>query len=211
MRSKDDYREMKQKKLTCIAIISMVIIFLANLLASTEYNLSAVFLTGGGNLVNYLGVSKTTVFEQYQLYRLITYGFTQASVIHLLANSIALWFVGGFFEKYVGKTKLIIIFLVGLIIPGSGLAFLFPEGLHYGASPAIFALIGVLVSWALREKDLWKTYRAQMGFGYVVGYFFLGNILGVATLVFHLLGFGTGLLSGLVLKRKGYVNEHRLV
>ena len=181
-------------------MVIMIIIFLANLLASTEYNVSAIFISGGGNLVDYLGVKKVEVFENYQFYRLITYGFTQSSVIHLLANIAALWFVGGFFEKHVGRIKLVIIFVIGLIIPGCLLAHFYPDGLHYGASPAIFACIGVLVNWALREKDLWKTYRAQIGVGYVVGYFFLSNVIGVTTCIFHLLGFFTGMLLGFIIR-----------
>ena len=191
-----------KKKLTCISIVIMIIIFLANLLASTEYNVSAIFISGGGNLMDHLGVKKVEVFENYQFYRLITYGFTQSSVIHLVANIAALWFVGGFFENNVGRIKLVIIFIIGLIIPGCLLALIYPDGLHYGASPAIFACIGVLVNWALREKDLWKTYREQTGAGYVVSYFFLGNVLGVTTLVFHLLGFFTGILLGFIIRFK---------
>ena len=64
----------------------------------------------------------------------------QSSVIHLLSNIAALWFVGGFFENYVGRIKLVIIFVIGLIIPGCLLALIYPDGLHYGASPAIVAV-----------------------------------------------------------------------
>ena len=189
-------------QLTSISIVIMIIIFIANLLASTEYNVPAIFLTGGGNLVDYLGVKKDYVFEGHQFYRLITYGFTQASVIHLLANIAALWAVGGFFENYVGRIKLAVIFVIGLIIPGCILALIYPDGLHYGASPAIFAFMGVLVNWAMRDKDLWKTYREQPGFGYVVGYFFLSDLMGLRTIIFHLLGLFTGVLLGFLIRNK---------
>lgn len=192
--------KIEKKKLTCISIVIMLIVFLANLFASTEYNVPAIFLSGGGKLVDYLGVKKDAVFDNFQFYRLITYGFTQSSVLHLAANIVALWFVGGYFENYVGRIKLVIIFAVGLILPGCFLALLYPDGLHYGVSPAIFACIGVLVNWALREKDLWKLYRKQTGVGYVVGYFFLSNILGVVTLIFHLWGFLTGILLGFLIR-----------
>ena len=190
----------KKKKLTFFAIVIMVVIFLGNLLVSTEYNLPAIFISGGGNLVDYLGINKKEVFENYQLYRLITYGFTQSSVIHLLANISALWFVGGFFEEKIGKLRGVIIFIIGLILPGCLIGIIFPDGLHYGASPAIFAFIGVLVNLALRNKELWRTYKEQIGAGYVVGYFFLSNVLGAVTFIFHLSGFCTGLLLGFIIK-----------
>ena len=172
-----------KKKLTFISIIIMIIIFLGNLFVSTEYNLAAIFLSGGGNLVDYLGITKNDVFESWQLYRLITYGFTQSSIIHLLANITALWFVGGFFESNIGRLKGVILYLIGLILPGCLLIVIYPNSLNYGASPAIFAYIGVLVNWALREKSLWRKYKEQIGAGYVAGYFFLSNVIGVAKLL----------------------------
>lgn len=191
-----------KKKLTFISIVIMIIVFLANVLASTEYNVLWIILSGGGNLMDDLGIEKNAIFEKYQLYRLLTYGFTQSSIIHLVVNVVALWIAGGFFENNVGRIKLLAIFVIGLILPGCILVLIFPNDLYYGASPAVFAYIGVLVHWALREKDLWKTYRAQKGFGYVVGYFFLSNVLGVATLVFHMLGFLTGILLGFLIRRQ---------
>ena len=59
--------KIEKKKLTCVSIVIMIIIFLGNLFASTEYNVSAIFLSGGGNLVDYLGIKKDEVTKVHYI------------------------------------------------------------------------------------------------------------------------------------------------
>ncbi len=182
--------------LTTFFIIIMIAVFLINLLISSQCNRFWVAISGGGNLTEYMQLSREDVFGKMQLYRLATYGFLQTSIIHLLANIIALWYIGGFFEEYVGRLKYIIVFTLGLIIPGILLLLIYPNAHIYGASPAIYTCIGMLVNQALRHKDLSRLFKCQSGYRYIVGYFFLGNLPGVCTLVFHFLGFVVGLILG---------------
>ena len=158
------------------AIIIMCIIFLMNLILSSEYNLLWILLSGGGNIIDYLGESYKTVFSNFQLYRLITYGYTQTAIWHLLANVFGLWYVG------------IYVF--------------YPNSFNYGASPAIFACLGVLVNWLIRNRTIWNEYKTQKGFHFLLYYFVLSNFLGICTFVIHLLGFCTGFLLGFVVKKK---------
>lgn len=63
------------------------------------------------DIIDYLGVSYATVFEDFQVYRLITYGYTQTAIWHLLANALGpctfmlhlLGFCVGFFLGFVVK------------------------------------------------------------------------------------------------------------
>ena len=77
-----------------------------------------------------------------------------------------------------------------------------PSGYHYGASPAIFACIGVLANWLVKNRELWDEYKLQKGFYYLMGYFVLSNMLGVSTLIFHFMGFVVGFLLGFMVKEK---------
>ena len=79
---------------------------------------------------------------------------------------------------------------------------LYPSGHHYGASPAIFACIGVLANWLVKNRELWDEYKLQKGFYYLMGYFVLSNMLGVPTLIFHFMGFVVGFLLGFMVKEK---------
>ena len=185
--------------LTAVFIIIMIAIFIVNLVISTQCNRFWVALSGGGYLTEYLQLAKDALYENRQFYRLITYGFLQTSIIHLLANIIALWYIGGLFEESIGRLRFLLILAIGLIIPGILLLVIYPNAHIYGASPAIYACIGILVNWAFRRKELWQYLRRQKGYGFVAGYFVLGNIPGICTLVFHLLGFIAGLLLGFVI------------
>lgn len=89
-----------------------------------------------------------------------------------------------------------IVYHIGLVIAGIAILLLFPDSLNYGASPAIFACLGLLANWLLRKRDLWKEYRSQNGFYFLLYYFILSNFLGIPTLLLHLFGFGTGFLLG---------------
>ena len=185
---------LKKRLLTSVFIIVMIAIFIINLILSSQCNRFWVAVSGGGYLTEYLQLSKADIFGKGQLYRFITYGFLQTSIIHLLANIIALWYIGGFFEKHFGRLKFITVFVIGLIIPGALLLVIYPNAHLYGASPAIFACIGILINQALRQKELWQLYKRQEGYHFIAWYFVLGNLPGMCTFIFHLLGFATGLL-----------------
>lgn len=84
----------KTYRFSQIAIVIMNIIFIINLILSRDYNLLWILLYGGGNIVDYFGESYTTVFKDFQLYRLITYGYTQTEIWNLLANVLGYGMLG---------------------------------------------------------------------------------------------------------------------
>lgn len=184
-----------------IAIVIMCIIFIMNIIVSGDYNIFWILLSGGGNIVDYLGDSYTTVFEEFQVYRLITYGYTQTAIWHLLANILGLWYVGIYLEKRIGIIQFMFVYHIGLVIAGMVIFVFYPTGFNCGASPAIFACLGVLANWLIRKRDLWYEYKSQKGFYFLLFYFVLSNFLGIRTLLLHLLGFCTGLFLGFVVKK----------
>lgn len=179
-----------------IAIIIMCIIFITNLFLSKDCNLLWILLSGGGGIVDYLGESYAAVFKELQLYRLITYGYTQTAIWHLLANALGLWYVGLYLEKKIGILRFMLVYHIGLVIAGIAILVFYPNGFHYGASPAIFACLGMLANWFIRKRDLWNEYKSQRGFYFLFYYFFLSNFLGMRTLLFHLFGLCVGFLLG---------------
>lgn len=192
--------EAKTYRFSQIAIVIMCTIFIINLILSKDCNLLWILLSGGGNIVDYLGESFTTVFKDFQLYRLITYGYTQTAVWHLLANAWALWYVGLYLEKKIGIIRFIFIYHLGLVIAGIAILGFYPNSFNYGASPAIFACLGLLVNWLIRKRDFFNEYKSQNGFYFLLYYFVLSNFLGIRTLLFHLFGFCVGFLLGFVMK-----------
>ncbi len=181
------------------AIIIMCAVFIMNLFLSRDYNLFWILLSGGGKTVDYLGESYTYVLQDFQLYRIITCGYTDTAIWHLAENALAIWYVGLYLENRIGILRMMFVYHMGLIIAGIAILVLYPNSFHYGASPAIFACLGMLANWFMRKKDLWDEYKSQKGFYFLLYYFVLSNLLGMCTLLFHLLGFCTGFLLGFVM------------
>lgn len=94
------------------------------------------------------------------------------------------------------------VYHIGLVIAGITILVFYPNSFNYGASPAIFTCLGILVSWLIQKRNLWKEYKSQKGFYFLLYYFVLSNFLGMCTLLFHLFGFCTGFLLGFVVKKK---------
>lgn len=106
-------------------------------------------LTGGSKdtwtLVAFGAVSRNLVFNLHDYYRLAAAIFLHIGVLHLANNCLALYIFGGRVEKYFGKLKLIIIYLLSGIV-GNAVTIAFLPNLSAGASGAIFGLIGALLS-----------------------------------------------------------------
>ena len=77
-----------------------------------------------------------------QYYRLLTGIFLHGGILHLLFNCYALYVIGSQVENFLGRIKFAIIYLVAGI---SGALFSVIFGGNFGASGAIFGLMGALV------------------------------------------------------------------
>ena len=84
---------------TVISVI-LVAVFLVNLVLSRNYNWVMISLTGGGRLVDLIGISRSNVFDEQQYYRILTYGYLHPAIWHLAVNVCALWYVGLFLRKH---------------------------------------------------------------------------------------------------------------
>lgn len=191
-------------RLYLIAVIAvMAVLFILNPILSSNCDPLMIILTGGGKLVDYLGAAYDTVYEDFQIYRLITYGYFQPAVWHLLANAFALWYVGLYMEKVISSLRFIIIYHIGLIVSCAVFLLLFPNGLMYGASPAIFCFFGMMALWLIKDRALLDEYKNIKGSRYLLCVAVISNFLSIGTFVVHVLGFCVGILIGFVVKRKG--------
>ncbi len=94
----------------------------------------------------YGSVFPETLGRTLQIWRLITYQFLHADVMHLLMNMIVLYFFGSMLERHFGSRRFLIFYLVcgmtgGIVYPvlvGIGLL---PAAPMVGASGAIFGVI----------------------------------------------------------------------
>lgn len=117
-------------RLTLVLILLMVVVFAYELfLADTE------------TFFNTYGFSGANLLERP--YVLITSIFIHGSAVHLLSNIMVMLFFSSPVESELGKTKALLIFLVGAIAGDIFSLFVYPfDAISVGASAGIFALIG---------------------------------------------------------------------
>ncbi|HQH22666.1 MAG TPA: rhomboid family intramembrane serine protease [Thermoleophilia bacterium] len=109
-------------------------------------------MPGIGLRIQYYGaLSATAVLAAHEYWRLLTALFIHAGIFHIFLNMWALWLVGGFIERAVGRGKFLILYLLAGF-SGSVLVLLVPSGPVVGASGAIFGIFGALAVHAFLNQ-----------------------------------------------------------
>jgi rhomboid protease GluP len=90
-----------------------------------------------------------------QYWRLLTAMFLHVGIIHLFFNSYALYIYGPIVESLFGKAKFIVIYLASGLM-GSLFSYIFSPNPSAGASGAIFGLMGSLLYFRQRKKDIFR-------------------------------------------------------
>ena len=192
---------LKKRTATFYLAIVIVLVFIVNVAAGGG-NRFWIFLTGGGYVREYGEATLKLVTEQGQWWRLLTCGYLHGGVVHLVGNMAALEIIGTKIEKKMGPVKMLLFYNLGTILTALLWCFIFPEWQMAGASLGIFVLFGILcvLLFTKGEKRLVELSRYEKG--YLVFYVIAGCFLGIGTIVVHLIGFGIGVLAGLVDRRR---------
>lgn len=102
-------------------------------------------LSGGGRVSLQeleLGLNREIIARTGEWYRIVTSGFLHFGIAHLALNMLLLWQLGMLLEPQIGRLRFGLVYFAGLL-GGSAMAlFVQPNGLHGGASGAIFGLVG---------------------------------------------------------------------
>ncbi|MET0305174.1 MAG: rhomboid family intramembrane serine protease [Solirubrobacterales bacterium] len=75
-------------------------------------------------------------------YRLLTYGFLHANLLHIGFNMFALFFLGRILEPGIGTPRFVALYFVSLFAGALGAVLLDPNDLTIGASGAVFGIFG---------------------------------------------------------------------
>lgn len=147
---------------------------------------------------------------------LVTSMFVHVSFFHLFANMITLYFFGSFLNRFIGNSRLLLIYLGGGLMGGVFFVLLGtlldPDSVirAVGASGAVFALGGALTVMAPKLRvvifpipaplPLWV---AVVGIFVVLTFLPMLNAFSNIAWQAHLGGFLFGLVAGYILKGKG--------
>ena len=147
----DNYLEMDSRPpyvtyvLLGLIIAAYLIMSISGLIYSLDINQQLLIF---GAKVNIL-----VAYGQY--WRLLTAMFLHIGIVHLLFNSYALYIYGPIVERLFGKTKFLLVYLLSGLM-GSLLSYVFSPNPAAGASGAIFGLLGSLLYFRQRRKDIFK-------------------------------------------------------
>jgi membrane associated rhomboid family serine protease len=78
-------------------------------------------------------------------WRLITSTFLHSGIFHLAMNMFILWIVGARLEESMGRSRYLLLYLVGGLAGSAGALLLEPNAVSVGASGSIFGLLGALL------------------------------------------------------------------
>lgn len=99
--------------------------------------------TTSANLIRF-GAKVNSLILEGEWWRLITPIFIHIGLLHLVMNSIALYFLGVFVERIFGNLRFIFIYLIAGV-SGTIASLLFSPNISAGASGAIMGLFGALL------------------------------------------------------------------
>jgi rhomboid protease GluP len=159
------------------------------------------YLSGGA--VTDAGANGPEVREG-EYWRLVTSMFLHGDLLHLALNGFALYQLGALFETWLGSSRLLVTYFV-TGIAGSIASLLLMNRPSVGASGAIFGLLGALIAFLLRRREM-LTPEAKSLLSQLVGWAAINVFLGFSVPridnAAHLGGCAAGFLLGLILRER---------
>lgn len=138
-----------------------------------------------------------------EVWRLFTASFLHAGLMHIWFNGMAVASIGPAIERVYGRRRYLMVFLLGGAA-GMAASVLFVPQPSVGASAGVFALLGVLLAYALRYRDRLDPRARQALIKqvlFVVGLnVALGLLSGFIDNAAHLGGLAGGFVMGFVVR-----------
>jgi len=132
-------------------------------------------------------------------WRLITAAFLHANILHIGLNMLALVWLGGPVERYLGHLQYLGLYLVSGLAGSAGALIATPNGITVGASGAIFGILGALL---IIEYQATGNIAGQAFTLIVINLLFSFTVSGISV-GGHIGGLIGGIASALALTRFG--------
>lgn len=179
------------RKFTIIILVNVVLFFLSSMIFKENAQMANY---------TYFGVEKEMVLGYNQLYRLFTYSFVHADIMHLIMNMIALNSLADIVIRFTSEKFSIAIYFIAAFLSGVGVV-LFTNQLTIGASGAIYGLFGVLIYYAIKQlrmgyDEMFKSLAPIIFINVVIS--FMPGI----SLIGHLSGLVVGVIGSFIYDKK---------
>ncbi len=137
-----------------------------------------------------------------QWWRLVTAGFLHIGPVHLMFNSLMLWWFGTALENLVGWRRFLAIYGVSMLAGGAGALLLSPGAAVVGASGGVFGILGAGLVLERRGVNVFGGAALMV----VALNIFLSIVIPQISLGGHLGGLAGGALAILALTQFGRVH-----
>ncbi len=149
-----------------------------------------------------IGGLRITEFQSGQYWRLISYQFIHAGIMHFLLNMGFLIIISLFLESNLSSLKYGMIYILSGLFAGVCSMYFNDAVVTVGASGALFGLVGWLGGHALRQKDLFSAFQRIKFILILAGASVaIGLILPGVDNAAHIGGFAFGILLGLIIRQ----------
>lgn len=156
---------------------------------------------GGSSIIRDGAVAGPPVADG-EWWRLLTAGFIHAGIGHIAFNMLALWWLGGALESYIGTGRMLGIYFSAVLWGSAGAIILSPNSLTVGASGGVFGLMAAMLIIE-RQRGvalLGSSIGAVLLLNLAITFFLpgisigghLGGLVGGAAAAFAFSGFGKG-------------------
>lgn len=93
-----------------------------------------------------------------EYYRLVSSAFLHDGLFHIGFNMYALWILGGFLERSLGRSRFVSLYVASMLAGGFGVLLVDPLQITVGASGAVFGLMGaMLLLQQAAGFSIWRT------------------------------------------------------
>lgn len=198
----------KSKSLSALIAALCISVYVGQLFLSGEPITTQTLLVAPVELLHKMGANFAPItLLQNQYWRLLTFGFVHAGIIHLALNAYALLEFGPTAEAALGKKTFAFIYILTGVAGGLTSILVNPLQTSVGASASICGVLGafIFVSWFKRERENSQRLRKPELILLLV-FLSYSLLLGFTSEVVdngaHLGGFFTGVLAAAMLTVK---------
>lgn len=179
-----DTENFKKAKVTISLVIINSLIFL--------------FFSSFNEYSHYFVQINDVIFRDFEIWRLITAMFIHGDLIHLFSNMFGLFLFGVFVESFFSRKDFLLIYFVSGLLGNIFSLFLLPSYIiSFGASGAVFGLIGASLIIVIKER---YTPLIFISLVYVL-YFLVSSFTPGINYFAHIFGLIGGLLLGYLFQK----------
>jgi len=129
-------------------------------------------------------------------YRLFTSAFIHGGLLHIGGNMLVLYFLGRVLEPAIGTPRFVVVYLVSLFAGSLGALLLTPDALTFGASGAVFGVLGA--AFAIARGRRVDAVASTIGVLILLNLAFSFGVSGIS-IGAHLGGLAAGVICALVI------------